>query len=373
MRIVIDATQQADHITGTDRLARNILKELQKIDTENTYEIICTTGFDYIPSCIKSKNFKVIRRAKYSRLARIAMKPLLYARSQIVGMGDNNVVTMSFHNMGLVQGVKGRVIVCAYDLIPLLFSEVYFSNHAELSYYKANLKMVVRKADRYLSISNHTKRDLQQHLAVSADKITVIELAPDVSFLQQLKKNTLQVTQEKYVLPNFFILALGANEPRKNIVRLIDAHLQLPLKMQADYPLIIIGQEWHGAGFDLHKSQFVRYIGYVADEDLPNIYKMASIFVFPSLYEGCGLPILESMASGTPVLAANTSAIPETAGTAAEYFDPYKTEEIASSLRRVLEDEQLRKKLIMRGGKRVQALNWEKSACDIHKAIMSLS
>ena len=367
MRILIDAVQQANHVTGTDRLARNVLVELQKIDRENTYYILSSSEYKYVSSCIHADNFIVTHRPKRSRPTRVLLRSWQYLNSLVPGYGRNVDISMSFHNMSLVDGVNSARIVCAYDLIPLLMQDSYLASRAELYYYQLNLKRTSRSADRFLAISNHTKNDLQAHLNIDPKKISVISLAADERFSDHISDMHKRVISEKYNLPDEFVLALGANEPRKNIKHLIAAHKLLPKTLQRKYPLIIVGKEWRSISFEHHLGKYIRYIGYVSDADLPAVYALATVFVYPSLHEGFGLPILESMTCGTPVITSLSTATQEASNDAAILVDPTRPHEIAEQLQSVLEDTYLQRKLINDGRARVQQMSWYNTAMQIYQ------
>jgi glycosyltransferase involved in cell wall biosynthesis len=173
--------------------------------------------------------------------------------------------------------------------------------------------------------------------------------------------------QDKYELPEEFLLFVGAVEPRKNLPGLLDA-LKILEQRYGRIPLLIIGRK----GSDYHNLQAcikrngldssVRVLDYLPDEDVQGIYGLSTLFVFPSLCEGFGFPLLEAMASGVPIAASQAAALPEIAGDAALYFDPASPESIAEALRTGLEDGDVRRRLVERGRVRIQEFDWERSA-----------
>jgi len=145
------------------------------------------------------------------------------------------------------------------------------------------------------------------------------------------------------------------------------AHKLLPKTLQRKYPLIIVGKEWRSISFEHHLGKYIRYIGYVSDADLPAVYALATVFVYPSLHEGFGLPILESMTCGTPVITSLSTATQEASNDAAILVDPTRPHEIAGQLQSVLEDTHLQRKLINDGRARVQQMSWYNTAMQIYQ------
>jgi len=176
----------------------------------------------------------------------------------------------------------------------------------------------------------------------------------------------LRRVRAKYSLPERFVLSVGVLQPRKNIEGLVRAYQRLPGDLRAAYGLVVVGKQgWlmeHLPNLVREAGPGVHFTGYAEDEDLPALYTLAACFAYPSLYEGYGLPPLEAMACGTPVLASNAASLPEVTAGAALYADPTDTEALARSLERLLTDEALRRNLIARGRRRASELTWEGAA-----------
>jgi glycosyltransferase involved in cell wall biosynthesis len=203
---------------------------------------------------------------------------------------------------------------------------------------------------------------------VPEKKIDVIYNAIDERFGQPPNPEEMERVRERYQLDGPFILYAGNIKPHKNLERLIEAFHSLRRGGGFDtVRLLIIGDEISKYAtlrravhrHKLHK--YVRFFGFVPDETLASLYRLASVFVFPSLYEGFGLPPLEAMASGTPVITSNVSSLPEVVGDAALLIDPYEPESIADAMRRVLTDAALRDQLRARGFQRAREFSWDRS------------
>lgn len=224
----------------------------------------------------------------------------------------------------------------------------------------------VRRADHILADSAATKADLIALYGTRADKITVLLSGVEPRFKPITEVKELAAVRAKYGLGDGpLILSLGTIQPRKNYVRLVEAFSQLP---QPDTKLVIVGGKgWLSEPLyqridELQMTERVIMPGFADDQDLPALYSAASVFAFPSLYEGFGLPVLEAMACGTPVVASNVSSVPEVAGDAALLIDPYDVDQIRDNIVRLLSDETLRKDLALRGRSQVRQFTWDRAA-----------
>lgn len=362
MKILIEATQQASHITGTDRVAYNTLRELQEIDKVNQYTVVCTKGFDYIPSVITAPNFKVIYRGLFKRYAKLVVMPMRMLQGFYRKYINKPDIFFTFHNMASPRLKSSVVITSAFDLIPLIFKDKYFVSPGAFQYYKNRLTNTVNKADIFAAISEYTKQDIIEHLRVEAKAIKVIDMGVDDRFTSLEDNAERRAVRKKYDLPENFILTVGANEPRKNVAGLVDAHRLLPLSARKKYPLYVLGAKWGDGRNAVKKDEFVKTTGFIPDEDLPKLYSLASLFVFPSLYEGFGLPVLEAMACGTPVIASNRSSIPEATGSAGITVDPESPEEIRDAITGLLNDAKLQQDLVKKGLARAKKYTWRRTA-----------
>ncbi len=241
-------------------------------------------------------------------------------------------------------------------------------HHKRLNRWYLNLAMplYVRRATHLIAVSEATRRDLMAAYGVPAEKITVIYEAADPRFgpRDALEQQTIRAN---YGLPPAYFLYLGTIEPRKNLLRLLRAWEPLYLAGEAP-PLVIVGKRgWlSDPFFEAVKRSPARkgliLTGYVLDDDLPTLIAAATAFVFPSLYEGFGLPPLEAMACGTPVLCSDRSSLPEVVGDAALLFDPTDEEAIRAAMRRIWADEALRAELRRRGLERAKRFSWRRTA-----------
>lgn len=255
-------------------------------------------------------------------------------------------------------------VLTVHDLIFKLFPQ----HHKRLNYWFLNAAMplFVRRSDAIITISQSTKTDLIQHYGALAEKITVIYEAAAPHF-QPASPFTVTHVRREYHLPDRFLLTVGTIEPRKNLSRLLEALVRLRVD-DSDLYLVVVGARgWLYENFfrqieRLGLEDVVHFPGYVLDADLPAIYSAATLLVMASVYEGFGLPVLEAMACGTPVVSSHASSLPEIGGEAARYFAPMNVDDMTAALRRALADEDLRAAMREAGLEQAAKFSWARAA-----------
>jgi len=263
------------------------------------------------------------------------------------------------------------IVVTIHDIISILFpqtipfvSRMFYSKWMPFSY---------RRATRIITISDSTKRDIVRVLKIPEHKITVIPLAVDHKFEKEVSAAKVAKLRKKYNLPDplsgGYILHVGTLEPRKNLGFLIDVfHQVIKEKENSNLALVITGKKgWYFEGLfekvkELGLQKKVIFTGYISEDEKLALYKGARIFAFPSLYEGFGLPPLEAMASGVPVISSNTSSMPEVIGSAGILLSPYDKKGWIKAISKVNNDENLRKKMIRENKNQIKKFSWEKTA-----------
>ncbi|MCG9966625.1 glycosyltransferase family 4 protein [Pelotomaculum terephthalicicum JT] len=272
-----------------------------------------------------------------------------------------------FHGTMSITPILSDVpsVVTIYDLVLEIFPKtMHWKNWLPL---KILMKNSANKASRIIAISENTKKDIIKYFGISPDKIKVIYLGVDKNFSSQKNKNDENILIRYNLLPGY-ILTVGTLEPRKNLIRLLNAYKMIVVSEDSIPKLVIVGgQGWLKEDINkvidtLGLTEKVVLTGYVSDSDLPALYRNASVFVYPSLYEGFGLPPLEAMACGTPVISSNVSSIPEVVGDAGLLIDPYRPEEVARAITLVLKDNGLRVRLNRTGLNRAGLFTWDKTA-----------
>jgi glycosyltransferase involved in cell wall biosynthesis len=253
-----------------------------------------------------------------------------------------------------------------YDVIPLVYPK-YFSA-AQRAIYRLTHWLAAQTAQVVLAISEATKADLIRFFRLNPRKIVVTPLAADPHFQPQ-PPAAIAGVQAQYALPEQYLLYFGSNKPHKNIVRLVEA-FQLGSQLGAKaHSVLVVAGHWDNrypeAKQLVEKTGWqaqVKFIGPVAETDLPALYSGATAFVFPSLYEGFGLPVLEAMACGTPVVCSNSSSLPEVAGEAHLSFDPLNIETMAAVIQEVLVSPALREELHRKSLQRAAQFSWRQTA-----------
>ena len=362
MRIAIDARKLRDYGIGT--YVRNLLRYLSRIDHTTEYVLLCR-GEDCGFEEELGENFRSV----------VENAPAYSIREQIsVPVALRREAIDLFHapHYVLPPLTPCRSVVTIHDCIHLRFPQ-YLPNRLGSAYARASMWTAAHRSNRVLTVSEASKRDILRYFHIPESKIDVIYNAIDERFGQTPPDEEIARVRERYQLNDPFVLYAGNIKPHKNLERLIEAFHTLRRGGFDEVKLLIIGDEiskYASLRRAVHKHKLhkhVRFFGFVSDQTLAALYRLAAVFVFPSLYEGFGLPPLEAMASGTPVITSNVSSLPEVVGDAAILIDPYEPDAIADAMRRVLTDEALRATLRARGLARVREFSWERSVTRVRE------
>jgi glycosyltransferase involved in cell wall biosynthesis len=367
MRIAIDARKLRDFGIGT--YIRNILIELSRLDRETEYVVLCRPD-DVDSGDVLGRNFRMVPEtaAPYS-IAEQFRIPLSLAREGVRLVHEPHYV--------LPPLVRCRSVVTIHDCIHLMFPE-YLPNKLAHVYAKGSMWTASKKADRILTVSEASKTDILRFFNVAPEKVEVIYNAIDERFLAPANAERMDLVRQRYQLDHPFVLYVGNIKPHKNIERLIDAFGRARSQGPDNLKLIIIGDEiskYPALRQSVHRHKLdkhVRFLGFQPMETLAAFYRLARAFVFPSLYEGFGLPPLEAMACGTPVVTSNVSSLPEIAGGAALLVDPYDADAIADAMIRAVTDDSLRAEMIAKGVRRARDFSWTQSVKKIHEIYMQV-
>ncbi len=268
-------------------------------------------------------------------------------------------------------------IVTVYDMT--IFITPRLHSFKKLVLDRTLIPRVARKAGAIITVSNSARKDILRYLKVPKEKVRVVPGAASPSFRPITDATQLEAVRARHGLYDPYILYVGTIEPRKNLPRLVRAFASLK-RRGLPHKLVIVGQSgWHTEPIFAEierlelKSEIV-FTGYVPFEDLPAIYTMAEVMAFPSLYEGFGLPVIEAMACGTPVVTSNTSSLVEVADSAALLVDPLSVEELETALHRFISDRCLRADLREKGLERAAHLTWEHTAqatLEVYNSVLS--
>ena len=358
MRIAIDARKLRDYGIGT--YVRNLLRHLARIDSTTEYVLFCRTEDCGMVGEL-GENFRSVAEPALPYSASEQLRIPMDLRRERIDL---------FHapHYVLPPLTPCKSVVTIHDCIHLRFPQ-YLPNRLAYAYARSSLWFATHRSNRVLTVSEASKRDILKYFRVPERKIDVIYNAIDERFGELPTPEEIERVRDRYQLNAPYVLYAGNIKPHKNLERLIEAfHLMRQGSPELrDVELLIIGDEISKYAtlrravhrHKLHKH--VRFFGFVPDQTLASLYRLANAFVFPSLYEGFGLPPLEAMASGTPVIASNVSSLPEVVGDAALMIDPYEPGAIADAMRQVLTDSQLRADLRARGFVRAREFSWERS------------
>jgi len=380
MKIALDVVTLMQPKTGIGIYTFHLLSEFIKSAPEN----------DYYPYDLlwKQPIDRVIRGSKdlsklFERLHHLSTLPFPF--QQILRKGlcfytDRFGESFKLKEMDLFFGpcFKGvfkkdlKTVITIHDLAHEHYPEMVPAHF--FHYLKRKLPEDVRKASLIIAVSQSAKNDIVKFLDIPGEKIRVIYNGVDHSFRFIRDSEALEQIKRKYHLPERFILYVGAIQPRKNIAGLIKAYHLLVQKPDFKHHLVIAG----GVGWkkgeiyrlveELDLRKWITFTGAILPADLPILYNLSEAFLFPSFYEGFGLPVLEAMACGVPVVTSNVSALPEVAGDAALYVNPHAVDEMAEGILRILSDEDLRKRCITKGLQQAKLFTWERCAAETLQA-----
>ena len=348
MRIAVDGRTIVGDRTGVGTYAERIVRSLLQIDQQNQYFLFLVQPLaDLSASNLTTVMIPGFNRAGLNRLWENVLMPRFAARNHIDLFFSPAYALPFFHAAGL------PLVTAIHDLIGLLYPET-FTPKMRL-WQKIFIANAAKVADRIITGSKATKTDLLRLYPLSGPKTTVIHHAVDDDFRPDASPEEIRRVREKYGLPQKIVLYVGTVEPRKNVASLARAFALLPEPIKGQFTLVIAGKPgWFVESIKTEISRLqlgekVRFIGYVDRKDLPSLYQCATLFVYPSLYEGFGFPPLEAMSCGVPVLCSNTSSFPEVVGDAAIMVDPHDVRQMGRELERLLISPGLRDEVRMKG------------------------
>jgi glycosyltransferase involved in cell wall biosynthesis len=367
MRIAIDARKLHDFGIGT--YVRNILHGLARIDEETEFIVICRPA-DSDAVGELGANFRAVpETARPYSIGEQVWIPISLVRERAHLVHEPHYV--------LPIATRCRSVVTIHDCIHLIFPQYLPGRLAHL-YARTTMWAAAHRSDRVLTVSEASKRDILRFFDIPPDKVTVIYNAIDDRFLAAPDEERMDLVRQRYQLNHPFLLYVGNIRPHKNLERLIDAFSRVREGGLEDLRLVIIGDElskYPALRQAVHRhrvDKYVRFFGFQPHETLAAFYRLARAFVFPSLYEGFGLPPLEAMACGTPVITSNASSLPEVCGEAALLVDPYDSFSIADAIRRTVTDETLRADLVAKGSARVRQFSWRDSVAAVHRIYLEV-
>lgn len=362
--ILINALLLHKEFSGVQYSIEYLVDALGKINqTDTLFEVLLSD--DYAGNITESNSLRLkkINSISTNRFKRIYFENFLLPRH--FSRGNFQLYHSPASTLPFFSGIES--IVTIHDLVPLKFP--HLTQNETAIYYNLVLPRSVAKAQKIVAVSNTVKKDILNIFpGTDANKIEVVYHGINKRFTRVSDTVKINAVQNKYQLPSKFILFVGNLEPKKNINRIIEAFWSLKVHQHIDYKLVIAGRKgWkYDPIFELCKNKKmhdeITFPGYIHEQDLPALYSLASAFTFPSLDEGFGLPVLEAMACGCPVIVSNQGALPEISGGICPMADPYSVSSIASAILNVLQQEDYRELVIQQGLQWSKKFTWEACA-----------
>lgn len=378
MNIGIDARYIQDHFPGIGRYTFNLTRALAEVAPQQHFVVfhnpaLPNTRFDlavlaaYPNLKLISLSIPTFSLAEQVHLSRVVRTSHAHHPSNTENL--QSPISL-FHSPYFIKpyfGLPCPSVVTIYDVISARYPEYLPSGRARLVF-EITTRLALATSAHVFTLSEASRRDLITLYHVPPAKITVTPLAADDRFQPQ-PAEAVAAIRHKYGLSQDYVLYLGINKPHKNLKRLLAAWRLCHREHLTGQVPLVIGGAWDPRYSRLKQTvdefelgEVVHFLGPVPEEDLPALYTGATLFVFPSLYEGFGLPVLEAMACGTPVACSGTSSLPEVAGDAAFFFDPTDVEAIAVTLTRALAEPDLRIALREQGLARARQFSWQQTA-----------
>jgi alpha-1,3-rhamnosyl/mannosyltransferase len=259
----------------------------------------------------------------------------------------------------------GRSVSTIHDLS--VFRHPEFHPDERIAHMRRIFPSILRRGDLFITDSEFSRQEILDYCGMAEDRVVSVPLGVDPRFRPMEQVDSGSALQGLGLVPGGYTLSVGTIEPRKNVELLIHAYRSLPIHIRTEYPLVLAGnQGWNSASIhqEIEAAQsggWLKYLDYVAESDLPALYAGARVFVCVSLYEGFGLPVLEAMAAGAPVICSNVASLPEVGGGAVKYVDPLNQEAIRQALIELLESDALLPQMRQAGLKRAREFTWSRT------------
>ncbi len=372
MRVVVDGSPLFRKLDGVGRYTSSLIKELVHLDADNQYKVIRFWGDKLHGHAPKNRRADYVTIPMPRKVYALIFKRFGLSVNRWLPKKVDVVFYPNFIKFPRIKDVKSIVVI--HDLAFLEAPKTVADKN--LDFLSKHVPRSVRDADAIVAVSEETQKSIAKHFGINASDITVVPNAVDNQFFASSSLEELNLAQQRYGLPDQFILHVGTIEPRKNIVRLVEAYTQLPANIRERYPLVLAGKRgwksdkiFHHIHEALEQGHTILPIGFVANKYLPALYKLASLLVFPSIHEGFGLPILEAFAAGTPVVTSNLPPMNQIGKDAAIFVNPEQPGSIATGIKSLLSNQKLRDRLIKHGRETAKRYSWHESALKLKKLI----
>ena len=350
--------------TGIGTYTARLLENIIKVDTRNNYRFFWPNdGYDFL---LGRGNISLTLFGEKNK--KFWDEVFLPAQ---VKMNSCDIFHLPQNGLGLPKPKTCSYVATVHDLIPLVMPDTCGKSY--LDKFLQEMPYILEKCDRVITVSNYSKQDIIKYFNLPEEKIKVIYLAADSRFRLIDKEKAWNFLKKEYSYSNDFILYLGGFSPRKNVDGLLEAYRRICRELPGYYDLVLLGAS-KDSHYELKKKtegmgirDRVVFAGYVPYEHLPYFYNCSSLFVYPSLYEGFGLPPLEAMTCGTPTITADVTSIPEVVGDGAILTDPYNIDELAEKIYKTISDAEFREQLKEKALRRAYNFSWKKTAIETIK------
>jgi glycosyltransferase involved in cell wall biosynthesis len=364
MRLGFDLRPFLREETGVGSYLRNLLMGLARLDRSNEYFLFSSSWKDRFPAD-RIPPFERLVFRDFRLPVRVLNSLWQKHRRPSLDSFFRTRLDLAHSATPLILPTRGKKLITVHDIFFMDFPDQAGAEAGRVFFRLAAASF--RDADGIVTSSTTTAVEIVSRFSLDERKVRTIPPGLEPGFLEGPPADELKAASERFHLPSSFLLFVGAQVPRKNLVRFLDA-LKIVHLHGLEVPFVLAGPEGEDSEAILAKadklglSRFLTTTGYIEAKTVRAIYRLATAFVLPSLCEGFGMPLLEAMASGLPVAASRTSAIPEVCRDAAVYFDPESPESMAEKVIAILEDKGLRDKLVARGKERARSFSWEKAA-----------
>lgn len=359
MHIAIDAHSVGARLAGNETYAVNLIEALAEIDQSNRYTLYVTKQSAIDRFSHRWPNFGIKRTLPHTPLVRIPVTLSAELRKNPVDVLHVQYTAPPFTRCALVATIHDL----SFEHLPETFKR---RSRTQL---RLTVRRTARRADRVLTLSDFSRRDIVETYQIDPARVSVTPAAAPRHFQPVLDETELRRIRTTYGIERDYILALGSIQPRKNLVRLIRAYTSLTKTgALSRNQLVLAGKRGWLEAETIREAQQsaaredILFIGYVSDADLPGLYSGALCFVYPSYFEGFGLPVIEAMQCGAPVMAANRTSLPEVVADAGLLFDPFDEAAIAQALARLIAEPDYRRELRVKGQERARMFSWEATA-----------
>ena len=360
MRIAIDAHSVGTGLGGNESYATNLIEALAEIDPNNSYTLYVTRREAVERFSNRWRNFSVRATLPHTPLIRIPLTLSAELRRNPVDVLHVQFTSPPFSPCPVVVSIHDL----SFEHLPQTFK---WRSRKQL---RITVRRSAREAAHVIALSEHARQDIVETYGLAPEKVTAIPLAAADHFRPLSDDEELQRVRQTYGIVGEYILSVGAIQPRKNLSRLVDAYSRLRRATpEGNLPKLVLAgkcawlyEETLRTIRELQVSDSVILTGYVPDSDLPGLYSGALCFVYPSYFEGFGLPPLEAMKCGAPVIVGNQTSLPEVVGDAGLLVDPFDADAIAGAIDQVIRDSNLRAELGRKGLARAQLFDWRETA-----------